>query len=128
MLDAGERRVILILLEENTLALDGLLVTAQKRRQPVQKCFIAAYLKYLFTRFFEEDNRPVLSQGAYGLLNVRTGLRTRDDWHELAFYASNLLNERYIIDAGNIGDAFGIPTFIPGPPRLMSLQISASFP
>ena len=77
--------------------------------------------------FFEEDNRPELSQEAYGLLNIRTGLRTGNERYEMAFYANNLLNERYIIDAGNIGDAFGIPTFIPGPPRLFGIQLSARF-
>lgn len=77
--------------------------------------------------FFEENNRPELSQEAYVLLNVRGGYRTRNERYELALYANNLLDKQYIIDAGNIGDAFGIPTFIPGPPRLFGIQFQMSF-
>ena len=39
----------------------------------------------------------------------------------------NLFDEEYIIDAGNTGDAFGIPTFIAGSPRMVGLRVGASF-
>jgi len=77
--------------------------------------------------FFEEDNEPGVEQGAYGLLNLRAGLNFLDGRAELAFYGKNLLNEEYIIDAGNTGGAFGIPTFIAGPPRLVGVQLTGRF-
>lgn len=77
--------------------------------------------------FFEEDNEPGVEQGAYGLLNFRAGLNFFERRAELAFYGKNLLNEEYIIDAGNTGAAFGIPTFIAGPPRLVGVQLTGRF-
>lgn len=76
--------------------------------------------------YFEEDNEPGIEQGAYGLLNLRAGVNLLSDKLEIAFYAKNLLNEEYIIDAGNTGGAFGIPTFIAGPPRFVGVQMTAS--
>ena len=40
---------------------------------------------------------------------------------------NNALDEEYIIDAGNTGGAFGIPTFIAGLPRLMGVRITGRF-
>ncbi|MDZ7627905.1 MAG: TonB-dependent receptor [Parvularculaceae bacterium] len=59
---------------------------------------------------------PAVAQEAYGLFNVRAGLRI-DDRFEVYGYAENLLDKEYIIDAGNTGGGFGIPTFIAGAPR-----------
>ena len=36
-------------------------------------------------------------------------------------------DEEFIIDAGNTGQAFGIPTFIAGPPRFFGVQFSVRF-
>lgn len=74
--------------------------------------------------FFEEENQPGIKQAGYGLLNIRTGFRTRNQRWEIAFYANNALDEQYLIDAGNTALAFGIPTFIAGPPRLLGLQLT----
>lgn len=76
--------------------------------------------------FFEEDNSDLISQDAYSLVNLRAGF-TYDNKYNISFYANNLLDEEYIIDAGNTGGAFGIPTFIAGPPRLVGVQLSAEF-
>jgi outer membrane receptor protein involved in Fe transport len=40
-------------------------------------------------------------------------------------FAKNLLDEEYLIDAGNTGKAFGVPTYIAGPPRLVGVRLSA---
>ncbi|MFW6348194.1 MAG: TonB-dependent receptor, partial [Cyclonatronaceae bacterium] len=77
--------------------------------------------------FFEEDNDPEIREDAYGLLNLRAGASFYNERLELAFYGKNLLDHAYIIDAGNTGGAFGIPTFIAGPPRLIGLQITGRF-
>lgn len=77
--------------------------------------------------YFEEDNEPGIEQGAYGLLNLRAGLELFNNNFEIAIYGKNLLNEEYIIDAGNTGGAFGIPTFIAGQPRVAGVQLTGRF-
>ncbi len=66
-------------------------------------------------------------QDAYGLLNLRLSYAPDDaDWKVEAF-GSNLLDEEYIKDAGNTGDAFGIATFIAGEPRYYGLGFSVQY-
>jgi len=77
--------------------------------------------------YFEEDNEAGIEQEGYGILNLRAGIDLFNDKLEVAFYAKNLLDEEYIIDAGNTGGAFGIPTFIAGPPRFVGVQVTAGF-
>lgn len=66
-------------------------------------------------------------QEAYGLLNLRlTYAPDNANWQVEAF-GSNLLDEEYIKDAGNTGDAFGIATFIAGEPRYYGVGFSVSY-
>lgn len=76
--------------------------------------------------FFEETNIPGIEQDGYGMLNLRVGFNL-DNKYDLMFYVNNTLNESYIIDAGNTGGAFGIPTFIAGPPRMIGTQFTVNF-
>lgn len=88
--------------------------------------------------FFDNDNDiPALQstgdliqdevQGAYGLLNLRVSYQPTDaNWRVEAF-ASNLLDQEYIKDAGNTGGAFGIPTFIAGEPRYFGASFSIRY-
>lgn len=39
-------------------------------------------------------------------------------------FVTNALDEKYIKDAGNTGDAFGIPTFIAGSPRYYGVTVT----
>ncbi|MFO7744011.1 MAG: TonB-dependent receptor [Psychroflexus sp.] len=87
--------------------------------------FLPTY-SYKSEVFFEETNLPNISQEGYGLLNLRLGLRL-DETKELTFFVTNALDEEFIIDAGNTGGAFGIPTFIAGPPRFFGAQFSVRF-
>lgn len=91
---------------------------------------VAVFLRPTYTYkskvFFEETNLPNISQDGYGLLNIRTGI-TIQDRYEISLYATNVLDEEFIIDAGNTGGAFGIPTFIAGPPAFYGLQLSVKF-
>ncbi len=70
---------------------------------------------------------PAISQEAYGLVNVRAGFATKNERYALTFEAQNLLDKEYIIDAGNTGGAFGVPTFIAGPPRYYSARLAVRF-
>ncbi|NRT12836.1 TonB-dependent receptor [Flavobacterium sp. 14A] len=76
--------------------------------------------------FFEETNLPNISQAGYGMLNSRVGFIINKKY-ELNFYMNNIFDKKFIVDAGNTGGAFGIPTFIAGPPRLFGVQASAKF-
>lgn len=67
-------------------------------------------------------------QGSYGLLNLRVKLEgIRSSRWSLEGFATNLLDEEYLLDAGNTGDSFTFPTFIRGAPRLVGLTLSGKF-
>lgn len=77
--------------------------------------------------YFDNTKRDLISENAYGLLNLNLGLDLPGNTFSIEAYASNLLDEEYIIDAGNTGDGFGIPTFIAGKPRFYGLRVSARY-
>jgi outer membrane receptor protein involved in Fe transport len=65
-------------------------------------------------------------QDSYGLLNFRFGYEHQSGVSILGFVA-NVADKKYLIDAGNTGDIFGIPTFIRGTPRTYGLEIRKTF-
>jgi len=75
--------------------------------------------------FFEDANTAGLEQESYGLLNLNAGIGYKNLM--LAFYGSNLMEEEYIISAGNTGSLFGDPTQIPGAPRMYGTKLSWKF-
>jgi iron complex outermembrane recepter protein len=84
--------------------------------------------------FFDEENttnddnpNPPISQDDYGLLNLRGGIRILNGQVTVEGFAENLLDEEYLIDAGNTGQAFGVPTYIAGPPRFIGVRLTGRF-
>jgi outer membrane receptor protein involved in Fe transport len=82
--------------------------------------------------YFEDSNDERLTQDGYGLLNFTTGLhfkplKNKKIYMEIGAYGKNVLNEQYIIDAGNSGNAIGFPTFIAGNPAVFGGQIRVGF-
>lgn len=80
--------------------------------------------------YFDNDNDRfggVLQQPSYGLLNARLRYESADGRYHAELYGSNLTNDEYLIDAGNTGGSFGIPTFIAGAPLLWGVRIGADF-
>lgn len=87
--------------------------------------------------FFDDDNdRPDLQsqddvqdefQDGYGLLSASVGYETPQGTFAVEIYGNNLLDEKYLLDAGNTGDSFGLPTFIPGPNRLIGISVTARY-
>jgi outer membrane receptor protein involved in Fe transport len=77
--------------------------------------------------FFELPNNPVTSQGPVTLVNLRAGIRDQKGKWEVIGFANNLFNQEYLLDGGNTGGAFGIPTFIRGLPRLFGVEAVARF-
>ncbi len=63
-------------------------------------------------------------QKAFGLLNLRLTYQPKDSPVTFGAFVTNALDQDYIKDAGNTGDAFGIPTFIAGEPRFVGVSVS----
>lgn len=86
-----------------------------------------AYQSKTFFDIFNDERDRVQDefQDGYGLLNARLGFTPagRDNLR-VEVFADNLLDEEFIIDAGNTGDGFGIPTFIAGEPLTYGVVLS----
>ena len=89
--------------------------------------FVTPVWSYKSQHYFEDDNSSFaygLKQDGYGVANLRAGWRSPKGAWEITARAENLFDEKYLIDAGNTGGSFGIPTFVAGDPRRYGLQAS----
>ncbi len=77
--------------------------------------------------YFEDDNNPDYYQKAYGLLDLRLGMTFDNGRWDVGLWGRNLTNEKYLLDAGNTGATFGLPTYIPGAPRTFGISLSGRF-
>jgi outer membrane receptor protein involved in Fe transport len=81
--------------------------------------------------FFEPENAPIsgldIAEDAYGLLNLRFGVENDSQGWRVEAFATNLLDEEYLVDAGNTGGSFGNPTFVAGPPAFYGVQVDFFF-
>ncbi len=90
--------------------------------------------------FFEDDNQgdyavinpatgavvfnvPEVGQDGYALVNLRAGYEMMNGQLAVEAFVSNLADKEFIIDAGNTGALFGIPTYIAGAPRLFGIGL-----
>ena len=89
--------------------------------------FATPSVTYRSRIFFEVPNNPLISQDAVTLVNARAGVSFADERYEIAGFIRNAFNEDYLLDAGNTGGAFGIPTFIPAEPRFYGVEVTAKF-
>ncbi len=89
--------------------------------------FATPSVTYRSQIFFELPNNPVTSQDAITLFNARAGVSFADEAFEVSGFIRNASNENYLLDAGNTGGAFGIPTFIPAEPRFYGVQVTARY-
>lgn len=92
--------------------------------------FITPSWQYRSGHYFEDDNQQnggTLHQDGYGLVHLRAGYRTSNGRWEVVLWVRNLLDEEYLIDAGNIGGQFGFPTATRGAPRTVGMQVTARF-
>ncbi|WP_277971394.1 TonB-dependent receptor [Sphingomonas echinoides] len=98
-------------------------------RVPVQTMTLYATpsATYQSSQFFELPNSAAISQGAYALVNLRAGVELEGGKYAIGGFARNLLNRKYLIDAGNTGGGFGIPTYIRGEPQVYGVEISGRF-
>jgi outer membrane receptor protein involved in Fe transport len=77
--------------------------------------------------FFEDANDAGIEQGEYGLLNANLAARFKKQGLTLSLFGSNLTGEKYLIGAGNMGAMFGVPTFVPGAPRMVGAKLTWQF-
>ena len=91
------------------------------------RLFAAPSITHRSRIYFEVPNSELTSQGPVTLVNARAGVSFADDRYEIAGFIRNAFNEDYLLDAGNTGGAFGIPTFIPAEPRFFGVQLTARF-
>lgn len=91
------------------------------------RLFATPTVTYRSKIFFEVPNRDLISQDAVTLVNARAGVSFADDRFEIAGFVRNATDENYLLDAGNTGGGFGIPTFIPAEPRLYGVQVIGRF-
>lgn len=89
--------------------------------------FATPSITHRSTIFFQVPSTALLSQGPVTLVNARAGVSFADDRYEIAGFIRNAFNEDFLLDAGNTGGAFGIPTFIPGEPRFYGVEVTARF-
>ena len=73
------------------------------------------------------DNIQDELQKGYALVNARIGYEADDGKWRLDFFVENLFDKKYIRDAGNTGDAIGLPTFIAGDPRFYGVSATVRF-
>ncbi len=97
------------------------------RIEVAENVFLFAIPSYSYKSkiYFEDANTRGLEQSGYGLMNFRAGVEYKS--FMLAFFGSNILDEEYIISAGNTGSLFGDPTRIPGAPRMFGTKFSWKF-
>lgn len=79
------------------------------------------------TIFFQVPSTPLLSQGPVTLVNARAGVSFAEERFEIAGFIRNATNEDFLLDAGNTGNGFGVPTFIPAEPRFYGVELTAKF-
>ena len=79
--------------------------------------------------FFEESNEPDLTQGAFGLLNFTAGYRMKPGkvYYEIGAFGKNILDEKYVVDAGNSGRQIGFPTYVGGTRSVIGVMFKIGF-
>jgi len=66
-------------------------------------------------------------QKGYGLLSARLTFTGEGERWSFALIGDNLTDKKFIVDAGNTGDYFGMPTFIAGSRRTVRAEFGVKF-
>lgn len=91
------------------------------------RVFATPSLTYRSKIYFEVPNSEAISQKGVMLVNLRAGVSFAEDRYEISAFVRNATDRNYLLDAGNTGGAFGIPTFIPAKPRFYGAQLTGRF-
>jgi iron complex outermembrane receptor protein len=77
--------------------------------------------------FFDSSNRPELAQDEYWISDASIKLNSDKSRWRFELFADNIFDEEYLIDAGNTGGGFGIPTFVAGMPFVGGVRVYADY-
>ncbi|KQM97163.1 hypothetical protein ASE85_14685 [Sphingobium sp. Leaf26] len=91
------------------------------------RVFATPSVTYRSKIYFEVPNTEAISQDGVTLVNLRAGVSFADGHYEISGFMRNATNKDYLLDAGNTGGAFGIPTYIPAEPRFYGVQLTGRF-
>jgi len=83
--------------------------------------------QYRSAHFFDDDNTRLggtLRQPGFARVNLRLAWFSPGRRWEASVWADNVFDREFLIDAGNIGADFGLPTFVRGEPRLIGLDLT----
>ena len=61
------------------------------------------------------------------MFNINGGLELAKPSMVLSIYGTNILDEQYVTSAGNTGSLFGVPTFVPGAPKMWGAKLKWTF-
>ncbi|MFT4057538.1 MAG: TonB-dependent receptor [Novosphingobium sp.] len=89
--------------------------------------FLTPSITYRSKIYFEIPNSEAISQDPVTLVNLRGGVSLMSGKFQIAGYARNLTDKKYLLDAGNTGGSFGYPTFIPAEPRTYGIELTARY-
>ena len=91
--------------------------------------YIRPSISYKSKLYFEDNDREDLSQDEFSIVNATAGVKFTKGRlsYDLGFWGKNLMNTEYLIDAGNAGDAIGLPTFVAGAPATFGIRASVLF-
>ena len=89
--------------------------------------FVMPNYSYKSHFFFDDANTPEIEQDAFGILNATAGIQFTNPSLNISFYARNILKENYLVSTGNTGSLFGVPTFVPGIPRMFGTKLTWNF-
>lgn len=87
-------------------------------------------LTYRSAHYFEDDNGQnggSRRQGGFCVLNLRFGYRAKGGRWEVTGYVNNALGKEYLLDAGNTGGTYGIPTNVRAAPRMAGVTATLLF-
>ena len=91
------------------------------------RVFATPSVTYRSKIYFEVPNTEAISQDGVTLVNLRAGVSFAEGRYEISGFMRNATDKNYLLDAGNTGGAFGIPTYIPAEPRFYGVQLTARF-
>lgn len=82
---------------------------------------------YQSRTFFNADNLPYESQSGYATTNIGVGVANKERGWSVEVYVNNLFDKKFLLDLGNTGKTFGLPTSIRGEPRLAGIRFQQDF-
>lgn len=91
--------------------------------------FLRPSYAYKSKVYFEDSNEEDLTQGGYGILNFVAGWQFKPGCarFEASVFGKNVLDEHFLVDAGNSGRQIGFPTYVPGAPSVFGVALKAGF-